>query len=234
MDLNKSEKKFCFLIPARGGSEGIKNKNLKKIKNKSLVAHAITFSKLFSNNESIFVNTDNKKIIHEAIRNNVNYIKRPAKLAGSRISDYKILDHTIKNIAPSYKYIIYLQPTSPFRRKKDLSEAIKLIKKKNYDSIWSVSKIDKKFHPLKVLVNKNDKLYLFDKKGEDIIARQMLKNSFIRNGIFYVFRISSLIKSKTIYLNKCGFKIITNKLVNIDTPEDLKKARILGKKNKFI
>ena len=109
-----------------------------------------------------------------------------------------------------------------------------MIEKKNYDSVWSVSKIDKKFHPLKVLINKNDKLYLFDNRGENIIARQMLKNSYIRNGIFYLFRISSLIKYKTIYLNKCGFKIISNKLVNIDSPEDLKKARILGKKNKFI
>lgn len=230
MDLNKSDGEYCFLIPARGGSKGIKNKNLKKIKGKSLVGHAIDFSKLFSNNKSIFVNTDNKKIINEAIRRNVNYIKRPAKLSGDRISDFKILNHTIKNISLSYKYIIYLQPTSPFRKRRDLMEAIKLIKKKNFDAVWSVSKINKKYSPLKVLINKKDKLYLFSKRGEKVIARQMLNNSFIRNGIFYIFRVSSLIKQKTIYLNKCGFKVINNKLINIDTPEDFKNAKKLARK----
>ncbi len=234
MDLNRLDNRYCFLIPARGGSKGIKNKNLKKIKNKSLIAHAIDFCKLFSNNKSIFVNTDNKKIIIESLRKNVNYIKRPKKLAGDRISDFKILNHTIKKISSSYKYIIYLQPTSPFRKKRDLIEAIKLIHKKNYDAVWSVSKIDKKFHPLKVLINKKDKLYLFSKRGEKVIARQMLNDSFIRNGIFYIFRVSSLIKYKTIYLNKCGFKVITSKHINIDTPEDLKNARRLAKTIKFI
>ena len=115
-----------------------------------------------------------------------------------------------------------------------LKKALKLIDSKKYDSIWSVSKIDKKFHPLKVLINKKDKLYLFSKRGEKVIARQMLNDSFIRNGIFYIFRVSSLIKYKTIYLNKCGFKVITNKHINIDTPEDLKNARRLAKTIKFI
>ena len=184
MDLNKSKKKFCFLIPARGGSKEIKNKNLKKIRNKSLVGHAIQFSKLFSNEKSIFVHTDSTKIKFEAQRYNVEIINRPKILSGDKISDYKILEHTIKNISDDYKYIVYLQPTSPFRKKNDLLMSIKLIEKKNFDSIWSVTKIDKKYNPLKVLINYKEKLNLFTNEGKKVVARQMLKDAFIRNGIF--------------------------------------------------
>lgn len=233
MDLNKSKKKFCFLIPARGGSKEIKNKNLKKIRNKSLVGHAIQFSKLFSNEKSIFVHTDSQKIKSEAERYNVEIINRPKILSGDKISDYKILEHTIKNISTDYKYIIYLQPTSPFRKKNDLLESIKFIEKKNFDSIWSVTKIDKKYNPLKVLINNKEILKLFTNEGKKVAARQMLKDAFIRNGVFYIFKISSLKKYKSIYLKNCSYKIITSNHINIDMKRDLYEARKLASKIEY-
>ena len=56
------DKKILAIIPARGGSKGIKNKNLKKIKNKSLVRRAIEFCKNQRQIDNIIVSTDSLKI----------------------------------------------------------------------------------------------------------------------------------------------------------------------------
>lgn len=227
MFFNKS--KICFLIPARGGSKGIINKNLKKINGHSLVDLAINFSLHFAKKENIFLSSDKEKILKCGIKKRINIIKRPRYLSHGKISDIELILATLKIILKKnsdLEYLVYLQPTSPIRNKTHLKKALKLIDSKKYDSIWSVSKIDKKFHPLKLLdMKKNGSIKLFSKKGEQIIARQQLGNYYIRNGVFYIFRISKILKHKSIYLkNSYGFEI-KNKIVNIDNLEDLKLAQ---------
>ena len=71
---------------------------------------------------------------------------------------------------------------------------------------------------------------LYSSKGRQIIARQQLGDFYIRNGIFYIFRISKILKDKSIYLKNCyGFEI-KNKVVNIDNLEDLKLAQKMLRK----
>lgn len=231
MDLKED---FCFLIPARGGSKGIKYKNLRTLINKkNLTELAIEFAQNFTSNNNIYLNSDSKKILYFGYKMNVECIKRSNQLSGDRVSDIEILLYSIKKMSKKYKYVIYLQPTSPFRKKKDLANQISFIKKKNFDSIWSVSEVDKKFHPLKVLINQGENIKLFLQAGKKIIARQMLSDIFIRNGIFYIFKISKLIKHKSIYLPKSTYFKIKYDYVNIDTFDDLKSARNLSKNFKF-
>ena len=91
-----------------------------------------------------------------------------------------------------------MQPTSPIRMINDLHNTLKKVIEKNYDSAWSLTKIDNKFHPLKVLNIKNNKVSLYSSKGKGIIARQMLDDKYIRNGVFYIFKVKSFMKYKTI------------------------------------
>ena len=96
-------RKIIALIPARGGSKGIKLKNLKKIKNKTLIGHVADFvnkSKIF---DISIVSTDNNKIKKEAIKNKLKIIHRPRKLAGNKISDIQVITHSLKNL-PKYNY----------------------------------------------------------------------------------------------------------------------------------
>ena len=64
----------------------------------------------------------------------------------------------------------------------------------NYYSEWSLTKIDNKFHPLKILNIINNKVSLYSSKGKGIIARQMLDDKYIRNGVFYIFKVKSFMK----------------------------------------
>ena len=223
-----NKRKIIALVPARGGSKGIKNKNLKKIKNKSLVKIASDFidnSKIF---DYKILNSDSKKILQEGKRCKFINIKRLKKLSGPRISDFQIINYTIKQLDRlkiNADYIVYIQPTSPIRRVNQLIKSLKSVILNNLDGCWSVTKIDKKYHPYKILISKNKKLKLFLKSGKKIIARQMLNDVFIRNGVFYIFSIKELKKQKTIYLKNMSLSETYYKTVNIDNIQDLIEAR---------
>ena len=219
------KKKIVCLIPARGGSKGIKHKNLKKINNLSLVEIAIRHAKKIKYFDKIVVNSDHKKIIKISQKIGVDVIHREKKYSGDKVSDYQIISSSIKKLKENYDYVVYLQPTSPFRKNYQLIEALKIMIKKNYNSIWSVTKIDKKFHPFKVLKSKKGFLNLFHERGKKIVARQQLDDAFIRNGIFYIFNVKALKKYKTIYLPKTSFYETNYFFINIDNYNDLRKAR---------
>ena len=136
----------------------------------------------------------------------------------------EVLNHSI--VKKKYDFVVYLQPTSPIRKIYHLKGALKKVIENKYDSSWSISSIDKKFHPKKVLkISDKNFLSIYSHSGKKIFARQQLENIYIRNGIFYIFKISKLIKNRDIYLKK-NYPSITSYLsVNIDSYEDLKKAK---------
>ena len=228
------KKKILAIVPARGGSKGIKLKNIKLINNLPLISYTLNFINKLKFVDKKIVSSDNKKILKISKKNNFLTIKRPNKLSGDRISDFKVINHILNHKSLSkykYDYLIYLQPTSPIRKIETLTLALKKVIKKRLNGAWSVSKIDKKYHPLKLLkINKNQ-LRLIDQKGKKIIARQQLSDFFIRNGVFYIFLIKSLKKYKTIYMNKILPVLINHQTVNIDNKEDLKLAKKLLNKN---
>lgn len=225
-------KKICALVPARGGSKGIKLKNLKKINKKSLVEITSNFIKRAKLFDYKILNSDSEKILKLGKKLNFNNLKRNKNLSGDYVSDYELLKFTIlkmEKLKIKADYIVYLQPTSPIRRNDQLLKAMKTVINKKLDGAWSVNKIDNKFHPLKILTKKNGYLKLFSNLGKKIIARQMLSDAYIRNGVFYIFSVNELKKQKTIYLKKMLLSESFYKNINIDTLDDLKKARLMLK-----
>tara|TARA_B110000977_G_C11009647_1_gene467131 strand:+ start:236 stop:937 length:702 start_codon:yes stop_codon:yes gene_type:complete len=227
-------KSFLTIIPARGGSKGVKFKNIRKIiNNDTLLDLAYSFANKCNFIDKIIISTDHKKIVNECIKNNYNYIVRPKSLSKDHVSAYRVIENVIKATKKKFDYIIYLEPTSPFRKKKDLKKScLEIVKQKKY-SCWSVNKVSKKYHPKKLLINSKGNLKLYEKNGEKIIARQQLGEIFQRNGIFYIFNVQQLLKEKKIYLKKTIFHEINYPYVNIDTIEDLSNTKKLAKKFKF-
>ncbi len=228
-------KKILALIPARSGSKGIKNKNIKLINGLPLIKYTFNFVNKLNFVDLKVVSTDSKKILKIAEQNKFIGIKRSKILSGDTVSDYQVIRSVLNNkeiVNNKYDYLIYLQPTSPIREKKDLIFGLNQMIKKKFNSAWSISKIDKKNHPLKVMNIKNNQLKLFNSKGKNIIARQQLTNIYIRNGVFYIFKINTLKKKKSIYLDKTLPVVINGKIINIDNLKDLNDAKKLLSKNK--
>lgn len=226
-------KKILAVIPARGGSKGIKLKNLKKINGFTLVEHVAKIIKQNKKVDYAYVSTDSNKIKKNALNTGVlEVLHRPKKLSGDRISDLQVLNHAIKKLQKiiAFDIVLMLQPTSVLRKSCHINKALDLLIDKKYDAVWSVSKVDLKYHPFKQLNIKKNKLEFFENKGKKIISRQQLKNTFIRNGAVYAFIKKIILNDKKILNDNSGFFVIKEKQISIDDYNDLRKARELIKK----
>ena len=200
---------------------------------RNLIEHV---AKIIVKNRKIdyaYVSTDNDKIKKNALNTGIlKVLRRPKKLSGHRISDLEVLTHAITKLKKKINFdiILMLQPTSVLRKNNHINKALKLLINKKYDAVWSVSKVDLKYNPLKQLKIKKKKLIFFEDKGKKIISRQQLENSYIRNGSVYAFKKEIIIKEKKILNKNTGFLIIKEKQISIDDHHDLMQVRKLFKK----
>ena len=125
------KKKIICIIPARKGSKGLKNKNIRRLNNIPLIAWSILLAKKCNEIDDIIVSTDSVKIskIAKKYGAKVPFI-RPKKLATDKASSFNVIKHTInffkkKNIF--YDYVLLLEPTSPLRELKDINFCIKKV-----------------------------------------------------------------------------------------------------------
>ena len=86
---------FLTIIPARKNSKRIKRKNICLIKNKELIVYSFEHAIKTNNKKNIIINTDDEKIIKLSKKYNLNYLKRPKKLSGDKVSTEKVIRHTL-------------------------------------------------------------------------------------------------------------------------------------------
>ena len=222
--------KIIAIIPARGGSKGIKLKNLRKIKGKTLVTIVGNLVSKIKTIDQAVISTDHKKIANYAIKAGLKFYSfRPKKISGDKISDTKVLLHALIQLEKiknkKFDIIIMLHPTSPLRSINDIKRSLELIISKKYDSVWTVSKTDTKFHPDKQLIIKNDKIKYFTKKGNKVFYRQQLSKVYHRNSNAYIVNRNFFLNKKTLMSNNSGAYIIKSKQISIDTIDDLETAK---------
>lgn len=221
--------KIIGIIPARGGSKGIPNKNIKKLYKKPLIAWSIE-SALKSNLDRVIVTTDSPQIAKIAKRYGAEVpLLRPKELAGDFGGIEPVLKHTVEWLEKNEKYkpdaIALLLPTSPLRQPKHINKAIKIFKKKKPDSVISV---------FEAIANNNPHWILKkNKKGEVVLAteeplteikdrRQELPPYFIRNDLIYLLKPKNLFEKKpNLYGKKVELLEIDNFFdIDINTEED--------------
>ena len=125
--------KIYAFIFARGGSKGIKKKNIVKLNRKPLILHTIHLAKKLKYIEKIFVSTDDKEIRKIAISSGVNVISRPSYLATDKSGEWKSWQHAVKYIKKNeekFDIFLSLPSTSPLRSLDDINKSIKLLTKK--------------------------------------------------------------------------------------------------------
>ena len=99
---------------------------------------------------------------------------------------------------------------------------------KKYDSLWTISPMDKKFHPMKALKIYKNFLIFDHKNGERIKYRQQLYDTYYRNGVAYIISKKLLLKNRLLN-NKSGFYLINDFQISIDNMEDLRIANSILK-----
>tara|TARA_B100000401_G_scaffold264648_2_gene180118 strand:+ start:815 stop:1519 length:705 start_codon:yes stop_codon:yes gene_type:complete len=219
--------KVLALIPARKGSKGIPNKNLKKINGKSLVCYTIEAAKKSKYIDEIYLSSNDSKIINLAIKSGIEILRRPEKYSSDKSLAEDVVKHFIsspkinkilKNIDP---YIIYLQPTSPLRKSNHIDSALEEMTENNLVSAISVVEMDQS--PFKSFVIQNNLLKRVFNKNFTNERRQDLPSTFYPNGAIYIFKASSFIKSGSFPSNgSYPFLMDKDSSIDIDTKEDWK------------
>ena len=192
--------KILAFIPARGGSKGIPNKNIKLFNGKPLIEWTIDSalkSKLIS---KVIVSSDSQKILSISKKLGAETVLRPKSISGDFATTESAIKHYIKNTKESFDTIVLLSPSSPIRKMSDIDNAIKEFKSKKLDSCFSASIL------LDFLIwklNKKKKYesinYNFKNRG----TRQKRDLNYVENGSIYVFK-TKLIKY---YNNRIAGKI---------------------------
>ena len=231
-----NKKRILCIIPARGGSKSIPYKNIALLNKKPLIMYSIDISRQMFSDSDICVSTDNKKIIDvvESCGLSVSFI-RPDNLATDTATTQEVLKHALlfyenKNIF--YDIIILLQPTSPFRLKRHLEEALKLYTD-DCDMVVSVKKASA--NPYYDLFEENESGYLHISKGDNkYTRRQDVPTVWEYNGSIFIINCKSLKENNISDFSKirkyCMEDIYS---IDIDTPMDLLIAEELIK-NKIV
>lgn len=145
------KKKFIAIIPARGGSKKIKNKNSKFLNGQPLISYTIEAAKN-SKIHKVFVSTDSSKISSICKMLDVEVINRPMKLSTDKTLMLPVLQHAIKNINYEFDAVVTLQPTSPLRTSKHINAALRLYEADVHsDSLVSVMRIPHNMEPFSAL-----------------------------------------------------------------------------------
>lgn len=128
------------VIPARGGSKGIPRKNLARVGGIPLVARAIVTALGTPEIDRVVVSTDDAEIADVAREWGADVIDRPAELAGDQASSESALLHALDVLEDrrvDVGIIAFLQATSPFIDADALGEAVKLVRARRRDTVFS-------------------------------------------------------------------------------------------------
>lgn len=212
--------KVLALIPARGGSKGIPQKNIQKLGGKPLIKYSILTAKRSNFIDRIIVSTDDKKIarISKLCGAEVPFL-RPKKISRDSSPGIDFIKHALEFLGKRESYypdiIIILQPTSPFRTTKMIDDSVRMLKNSNATCVLSVSRA-KKHHPFWSFQKKNGFLVPFHKDFKKYFRRQLLPNLFFPTGAIYTFWFDNLKNYESIYGPKVKPMIIKDDIINLD------------------
>lgn len=217
--------KTIAIIPARGGSKRLPNKNILSIGTIPLIAHSILYAqKNDALIDAIYVSTDDATIKKIALDYGAKVIERPKSLSGDLEPTVTSLKHVLESIEKEVENVVLLQATSPLRPQNLLVTAFEVYEKGNYDSLFTVSRnhqklgtiVENAFHP-------NN--YSIGQRSQD------LKPLFFENGLLYITKASLILQE--IIISEHAFPFEVNSIfanVDIDTQDDFDYAEYLYQK----
>ena len=210
------KRKIIAIIPARAGSKGIKNKNLLKIDNKTIVELTINSAKKSKYIDFIAVSTDSTKIQKISKKQNVwcEYL-RPKKISLDQSSTYDAVKFALNKINNKFLYIIELHSPHIFRSHLLIDKAIKImINNKYLDSLISIIPVKNTAHPDYIISLKKNKISY--KKSPAKFNRHFLSKKFRSSGIILISKYKSFFKNKSMVGKNCYGFIIDNDLSTFD------------------
>ena len=216
--------KILGIVPARGGSQGIPGKNIKLLNGFPLIAYTLQQAAEATLIDRVIVSTDDESIA-ECARSfgaDVPFL-RPIHLASPASSTLECVMHAIESLekhGEKYDKVCLLQPTSPYRPKGVIDEAIRFFATQENRSLVSIRKVPAHYNPHWIFSLEQGRLSK-NIPGQLITRRQDLPEAYHRDGAIYILDINYMKQEgKLLSEDLSGFEIVSPALINIDSPED--------------
>lgn len=219
------------LVPARGGSKGIRRKNLVKVGGLPLVCHTVMAALRTPAVDEVWLSSDDEEILQAGRDAGAKVLIRPPELASDSASAVGVVEHFLASLSASVKaldpVLLYLQPTSPLRTERHIAEALALMQCEGANAVMSV--VELQHSPFKTfkLDPHGRLLSLFDESLSNA-RRQDLPVTYLPNGAIYAFRASEFVSRGVFPSNgSVPYMMSEDDSVDIDTPADLQRVEQL-------
>jgi CMP-N-acetylneuraminic acid synthetase len=213
------------VIPARGGSKRIPNKNLTLVGGRPLLAYTVDAAKASAKLTRTIVSTDDRRIAECATALGVGVLARPAAIAADDAPMLPVLQHAIEAMrADGFRtdIVVLLQPTSPLRRAEHIDAAIDWLQRTRGDSVVSVVEVPHQFNPASVMRLDKGLLKPF-LDGQTATRRQDKPPVYARNGPAVLAVHARVIEAGSLYGSETWPLIMKpEESIDVDTPWDLK------------
>ena len=220
------------VVPARGGSKGIPNKNIAPVGGRPLIAWTIDAALAARRVDRVVVSTDSERIAEtaRACGAEVPFL-RPPELARDDTPGMAPIIHAVKTLqaagSPLPEYVVCLQPTSPFRTAADIDDSIDLATRMGSDAVVSVTPVH--HHPAWLrLIDGDGWIRRLPGSTDTAARRQDLPPVYALNGAVFLVRTTVLLASGTWETDRTAAYVMPHeRSVDIDTPWDLRVADAL-------
>ena len=226
------------IIPARGGSKGIPDKNIREFCGKPLIAYSIDCGKKSKHITRTIVSTDSQKIADISIEYGAEVpFLRPLELAQDESKVVDAIVHTLEKLKSDEgyvpDYIVLLQTTSPLRLPEDIDAALERCFEREADAVVSLCQTEQ----LLYTIDNADRLTLVS--SEEFLKttnRQQLEKTYKLDGsMVYAIKTQAFLEQKTFLpKNLVGYVIPRWRAVDLDEPEDFVVGELMMKNRKEI
>lgn len=216
--------KTIAIIPARGNSKRLPNKNVKLLSGLPLLAYSIKYAKQHDFVAAVYVTTDNEEVKKVALDYGAIVIDRPKELSGDFEPTVTALKHVLEFIRDKVENVILLQPTNPLRPKHLLNSAFEAYSLNKCDSLFTVSRNRDKFGTIE-----NQKFkpynYAIGQRSQDLMPL------YSENGLLYITKANYIINQEIITSDAYPF-IVNHPFgtLDIDFLDDFDLAEFMVKK----
>ena len=219
--------KNIAVIPARSGSKGLPDKNIREINGKPLLAYTVEAALNSNCFDTVHVSTDSEKYAAIARKYGADVpFLRSAELASDTANTWDAVREVLRRyaeIGKTFETVMLMQPTTPLRTGEDVQAAYKLMNEKKAKSVIAVCEVD--HSPLWCdMIPEDGNMKGFGRKDLAWVTRQELKPFYRVNGAIYLLTVSdnSIAGDDDIYENDCyALFMDRKKSIDVDCEDDL-------------
>ena len=196
-------RRLCTLC-ARGGSKGVKGKNLRLLAGKPLLAHSIEQARASGLFEAIAVSSDSPAILDVAAQCRVDYlVKRPDELATDQAAKLPVIRHCVaevqQRVGHSFETLVDLDATSPLRVPEDIRAAVELLETSGAGNVITAMPARRSPYFNLVELNATGAVELSKRPQTPIVRRQDAPKCYDMNASIYVWTQERLFASDTLF-----------------------------------